>query len=105
MLADRFEPEHRAQEEERRAGRPCLRTAGRGVFHRILGQRAFVSTERLRQPTVEERSGVEVGGSDLCGFLLEPVSTQAPRDERVVKWPNSADVITDRVVAGLTLSQ
>src|SRR5215212_3336087 len=97
MVADRLEAEHRSQEQQRRAGRPGLRAARRGVLNRIPGRLPCVAAERLRQATVEEGSSVEDAGRDPRSLLLEAVAAQPPCDKRVVKRPDRADVVTDRV--------
>ena len=101
VLADRLEAEHRAQEQQRRPGRPGLRAARRRVLHRVLRERPRVAGERLRQAAVEELGRVENAGRDPRGLLAEPVAPQAPRDERVVERPHGADVVADGVVAAL----
>src|SRR5215475_13888718 len=53
MLADRIEPEHRPQEQERRSRRPRLRAACRRVLDGIPGDRALVTAERLGKAAVE----------------------------------------------------
>ena len=46
VITDRLEPEHRAQQQERRPGRPRLRAAGRRVLDGVLRQRSFVGPRR-----------------------------------------------------------
>ena len=55
VFADRFEAEHRSQEQKGRAGRPRLGTARGGVLHRVLRHRARVAAECFGQSAVEER--------------------------------------------------
>ena len=105
MVAVRLQPEHRAQEEQRRPGRPCLRAACRGVLHRVLRLLAGIAAERLGQPAVEELGGIEDPRGDLRRLVLEPVATEAPRDERVVEGPDGSGVVPDRVVAPLSDGQ
>ena len=59
VLAERLEPEHRAQQQQRRAGRPGLRAARGRVLDGILRHLARVAAERLGQPAVEELRRVE----------------------------------------------
>src|SRR3954453_10435149 len=99
MLALWVEPEHRPQEEQRCSGRPRLRAAGGRVLDGILRRGALVAAERLGQTPVEELGRVEDPGCDLGGFLLEPVTAEAPGAERVVERPDGADVVPDGVVA------
>ena len=105
VVADRLEPEHRPEQEQRRPGRPGLRAAGGRVLDRVLRQRPVVAAERLRQPPVEQRGGVEDVRRDAGRLLLVPVAPQPPGDERVVERPDRPEVIADRVVAGLALGQ
>src|SRR5438067_1548747 len=105
MVADRLEPEHGPEEQERRARGPGLRTAGGRVQHRVLRHLAWIPCERLGQPAVEESGGGEDPRGDPRRLLLEAVPAQSPRDDRVVEGPHRADVITDRVVPALSLSQ
>ena len=105
VVAGRLEPEHRAQEQQRRARRPGLRAAGGRVLHRVLRQLPRVAAERLRQAAVEELGGVEDAGGDARRLLLEAVAAQAPGDEGAVEGPHRADVVADRVVARLAHGQ
>ena len=59
MVADRFQPEHRSQEQQRRARRPRLRAARRRVLHGVLRLRTRVAAERLRESAVEYLGRVE----------------------------------------------
>ena len=81
VVADWLEAEHGAQEEQRRARRPGLRTTGRRIFHRIIRLAALVAAECLGEAPIEERGGVEVTGGNQSGFVLEAVAAQAPGDE------------------------
>src|SRR5829696_4056357 len=54
MLAERLEPKHRPQQEQRRTRRPRLGAARRGVLHRVLRLRPVVAPKRLRQAPIEE---------------------------------------------------
>src|SRR5262245_31906655 len=105
VIAHRLEPEHRPQQEKRRASRPRLRAARGWVLHRVLCLPSLVTAERLRQTAVEELSRVQDPGRDRRRFVLEAVPPQAPGDERVVERPDSPDVVADRVEARLALGQ
>ena len=99
VVSQGLQAEHRAEQQERRAGRPRLRAARRRVLDRVLRRGARIAAERFGQPAVEELGSVKDPRRDPRRFLLEPVSAQAPGDERVVEGPDRADVIADRVVA------
>src|ERR1700675_4702332 len=78
VLTVRLETEHRAQQQERRSGRPRLRAARRGVLdgvHRLL---ARITSERLRKTPLEELGCIEDAKGDLGGLALEAVLAQAP---------------------------
>src|SRR5262245_4995019 len=105
VVADRLEPEHRPQQQERRAGRPRLRATRRRVLHGVFRQLALVAPERLRQAPLEELGRIQDPGSDHRRLVLEPVAPQPPGDERVVERPDGADVVADRVEPRLALGQ
>ena len=105
VAPDRLEPEHRAQEQQRRARRPRLRAARGRVLHRVLRLLPRVAAERLGQAAVEELGRVEDARRDLRRLVLEAVAPEAPGDERVVERPDGADVVADRVVPALALGE
>ena len=59
VLADRFEPEHRSEQQKRCAGGPRLGAAGGGVLHRVLRHGSRVAAECFGEPAVEERRSLE----------------------------------------------
>src|SRR5215217_633904 len=101
VVAERLEPEHSAQEEQRRSRRPRLRAARSRVLDWVLRVGTRVPAERLRQAAVEELSRVEDARGNTRRLLLEPIAAQAPCNEGVVERPDRADVVADRVVARL----
>ncbi len=92
-----LEAEHRPDEEERRAGRPGLRAAGRRVGDGEAAERPRVARERLRQPVRRERRRVEHRQRDPVRLVAEAVAGQAVGDDRVVVRPDRAAVVADRV--------
>ena len=94
-------PSRRAQEQQRRARGPCLRTAGRRILDRVVRLPARVATERLGQPPAELVRGLEHRAADHCALGLVAVAAQTPSDDRVVVRPHRADVVADRVVRPL----
>ena len=105
VVADRLQPQHGAQQEQRGSCRPGLRAARGRILDRVLGHATLVAAERLRESALEELRGVEDPGRDLGRLLLEAVVSKAPGDERAVERPDGPDVVADRVVAPLALGQ
>ena len=74
-----LESEQRAQEQQRRAGRPGLRAARRRVLDRIVGVRSRVAAERLGEPPAEQIGRLQHGARDAGRLGAVAGLAQAPR--------------------------
>jgi hypothetical protein len=93
----------RARGAERRSTR--LRAAGGRILDRVLGHGALVAAERLGQATLEDLRCIKDVGGDPGRLLLVAIAPEAPGDDGVVKGPDRPQVIADRVVSTLALSE
>ena len=99
IVADRLQPEHGAQQEQRSSCRPGL------GLHAVGYLTGYLVTPRSYPPNAsgsrpsKNSAASRIPAAIWAASSLEAVVSEAPGHERAVERPDGADVVADRVVA------
>lgn len=93
--------EHRPDEHKWGPSGPRLRTARCWIRHRKPAEGSLEAGERLGQPEIGKRCGLDLRESDPVCFVAKSVSHESSHDDRVVVRPDRAAVIADGIVASV----
>src|SRR3954451_19977182 len=99
-----LDAQRRLQQRERGCARPGLRRAGDRIERRAAPLFAPETAEQFGQPAqVHVGRGVEQSLEDMRDRMLEPITREPERDQRIVVRPDRPVMIGHRIVTHLAL--